>query len=75
MGAPLSVVAIDYLKQKQEIQLTYQRTIAGWQAQYELCKLLQAKEFELKCAIAKAVRDAALKEIDGEPLGLIGMGV
>ena len=69
----MAVVALDYLKQKQEIELSYQRTIAGWQAQYELCKLLQDKEFELKCAIAKAVRDAALKELNGDPLNLIGL--
>ena len=69
----MSVVALDYLKQKQEIELTYQRTIAGWEAQFMLCKLLQAKEFEIRCAIAKAVRDAALKELAGEPLNLIGL--
>ena len=69
----MTVVALDYLKQKQEIELSYQRTVAGWEAQYMLCKLLQAKEFEIKCAIAKAVRDSALKELDGEPLNLIGL--
>ena len=73
MGAPLTVVGLDYLKQKQEIELAYQRSVAGWEAQYMLCKLLQAKEFEIKCAIAKAVRDSALKELDGEPLNLIGL--
>ncbi len=69
----MTVVALDYLKQKQEIELIYQRAVAGWEAQYMLCKLLQAKEFEIKCAIAKAVRDSALKELDGEPLNLIGL--
>lgn len=69
----MAVVALDYLKQKQEIELAYQRSVAGWEAQYMLCKLLQDKEFEIRCAIAKAVRDAALKELDGEPLNLIGL--
>ena len=69
----MTVVALDYLKLKQEIELIYQRAVAGWEAQYMLCKLLQAKEFEIKCAIAKAVRDSALKELDGEPLNLIGL--
>ena len=61
MGAPLTVVGLDYLKQKQEIELAYQRSVAGWEAQYMLCKLLQAK----------AMRDAALKEFNGDPLNLI----
>lgn len=70
----MSVVALDYLKQKQEIELTYQRTIAGWQAQYELCKMLQTREFEIKCAIAKEVRDAAVRDLDGEaPVILAGL--
>ena len=69
----MSVVTLDYLKQKQEIELTYQRTRAGWQAHYELCKMLPTREFEIKCAIAKAVRDAALKELNGDPLNLIGV--
>ena len=69
----MAVVALDYLKQKQEIELAYQRSVAGWEAQYMLCKLHQDKEFEIRCAIAKAVRDAALKELDGEPLNLIGL--
>ena len=69
----MAVVALDYLKQKQEIELAYQRSVAGWEAQYMLCKLLQDKEFEIRCAIAKVVRDAALKELDGEPLNLIGL--
>jgi hypothetical protein len=69
----LAVVALDYLKQKQEIELASQRSVAGWEAQYMLCKLLQDKEFEIHCAIAKAVRDAALKELAGEPLNLIGL--
>ena len=69
----MTVVALDYLKQKQEIELSYQRAVAGWEAQYMLCKLLQAKEFEIKCAIARAARDSALKELNGEPLNLIGL--
>ncbi len=61
------VVAIDDAKKRQRIEAEYQACCKAWCEQYEVGVRLMGAERDMKCTIAKALRDQQLRELCGEP--------
>jgi hypothetical protein len=58
------VVFFNDLKKRADIEKRYQRCVKAFQEQLDIGYRLQRAECEMKCAVAKALRDAALRELD-----------
>lgn len=62
------VVAIDDGRKRQQIEAEYRTCCKAWQEQYEVGVRLMRAERDMKCSIAKAIRDEKLRDLCGEPV-------
>lgn len=58
------VVSIADRKKRDEIEQRYQRCVKAFRDQLDVGYRLQRAECELKCAVAKSVRDNELRALD-----------
>jgi hypothetical protein len=65
MGAKdISVPSLPNIRKKMEIDTRYLKTVAAWQEQCDLAIRMVRAEFKMKCHLAKALRDADLRELE-----------
>ena len=62
------IVPIDDARKRSKIEAEYQACCKAWRDQYEVGVRLMRAEHDMKCAIAKALRDQQLRELCGEPI-------
>jgi hypothetical protein len=60
------LVSLDLEKQKKKINQEYEAIVKIWQEQFEMNYRLARADFEVKCVIAKANRDRAIRELEGK---------
>jgi hypothetical protein len=62
----LAVSSLMDARKRMEIESRYSRTVSAWQEQTDLAIRMIRAEFKMKCHLAKALRDAELREIERE---------
>jgi hypothetical protein len=60
----IAISSLPDVRKRMEIDNRYRHTVAAWQEQCDLAIRLARAEFKMKCHLAKALRDADLREID-----------
>jgi len=60
----VAIASLTDVRKKMEIEARYLRTVAAWQEQCDLGIRMVRAEFKMKCHLARALREAELREIE-----------